>query len=248
MAQWPWTQSFRVLINTPDVTTNLSPFVHYIYNGTYISKLLNGRWTAVLSIDNNTSNESKLLTSTEPSDKNVDELMAYVKKKSPTAYPLFTRDEYRAYFNRNIFSGAVTKVSQLFVEDWAVLLGDAAHSAFPGTGEGINSALEDCFVLQTSLEKADSSGKSLVEALHDFNETRLPDANALSDMAYSTANPSFKSSLQLVFLSTFKRFLGPSKEDMLFGTDSNVIKRYSDVAKHWKEQTSWLGGPNVPSF
>ena len=135
-------------------------------------------------------------------------------------------------------------MNKLLVEDWAVVLGDAAHSAFPGTGEGINSALEDCFVLNTSL----ASGKPLVEALRDFNETRLPDANALSDMAYSTAMPSFKTSLQLIFLSTFKRFVGPSKDDMLFGTDSGVIKRYSDVAKHWKQQTSWLGGPNVPAF
>lgn len=75
---------------------------------------------------------------------------------------------------------------------------------------------------------------------------RLPDANALSDMAYSTSNPTFKSSFQMLCLSAFKRFTGPSKEDLLFGTDSREIKRYSEVAKIWQNQTSWLGGPNIP--
>ena len=70
----------------------------------------------MLSIDNEKKNDKqKVLTSTDGSDANVDELMAYVKKTSPTAFPLFTRDEYRAYFTRNIFSGAVTKGIHLFV-------------------------------------------------------------------------------------------------------------------------------------
>ena len=134
--QWPWNDQFRVLISTPNPQTDLSPFTHYIYNSTYISKWVNGRWNASLAIK---ENSPKFLLATEATEENVDNLMKYVKKNSPIAYSLFTKDEYRAFFSRNVFSGAVTKVNKLFVEEWAVLLGDAAHSAFPGTHFKINN-------------------------------------------------------------------------------------------------------------
>ena len=61
-----------------------------------------------------------------------------------------TRDEMKRFFGRSIFTGAVTKVSKLCIDKWALLLGDAVHSAIPATGECINSAMEDCLVLQNS--------------------------------------------------------------------------------------------------
>jgi 2-polyprenyl-6-methoxyphenol hydroxylase-like FAD-dependent oxidoreductase len=46
--QWPWKDSFRVLVSDANKQTNLNPYIHYIYNRTYISKLLNGNWTGVV--------------------------------------------------------------------------------------------------------------------------------------------------------------------------------------------------------
>jgi 2-polyprenyl-6-methoxyphenol hydroxylase-like FAD-dependent oxidoreductase len=227
-----------------ELTTNLNPAIHYMENSTYISRFLNGKWTAVLNIKDNSP---QLLKSENASDENVDELMKYVKSQSPLAANLFTRDEYAKYFSRSIFTGAVTKVSKLVIDSWAILLGDAAHSAMPATGEGINSALEDCLVLQTCL-KDSKINNNLNDCLIEFEKMRLEDVNALSDMAYSVAKPKFKNTFQMMALSFLKKLniTGPTKEDMLFGTDSSVILKYSDVSKHWKEQTKYLGGPNVP--
>jgi hypothetical protein len=78
---------------------------------------------------------------------------------------------------------------------------------------------------------------------------RLEDVNALSDMAYSNARPKFKSSFQMLALSFLKKFKcsGPSKEDLLFGVNSNIILKYSEIWKHWKQQTKYIGGPNIPN-
>ena len=232
-----------MLISDHNVKTNLDPAIHYIHNRTYLSKFLNGRWAAVLAIQ---PDSPQFLSSKEASAKNVDELIKYIKKMTPPAVDLFSREEYEKFFARNIFTGAVTKVSKLVVDNWAVLLGDAAHSTIPATGEGINSALEDCIVLQASLE----NNKNLDDSLADYQKCRLQDVNALSDIAYSNARPNFKSGLQMITLNFLKKLkiVGPSKEDLLFGTSSSVIQKYTDIYNVWKQQTKYLGGPNIPTI
>ncbi len=103
--------------------------------------------------------------------------------------------------------------------------------------------MEDGYLLQKSLE----ASKTLEDGLVEFDKYRLVDASALSDMAYSAINQNFKSSIQMIFLGLFKRCLGASKEDLLFGKQSDTISRYSDVVKVWKRQTRFLGGPNIPN-
>lgn len=53
----------------------------------------------------------------------------------------------------------MVKVNMLNIGEWAVLLGDAAHSAIPPTGEGFNSGAEDVevcmYVLFSSLLLSD---------------------------------------------------------------------------------------------
>ena len=50
----------------------------------------------------------------------------------------------------------------MHVSEFCVLLGDAAHSVLPPTGEGINSGLEDALVL------ADAYAASRVTAFADY--------------------------------------------------------------------------------
>ena len=238
--RWPWNISFRVLTSEINPKTELNPYIHYIQNQIYISKFLNGKWTAAISIK---ENSPAFLLSNEATEENMNELEKYVKKVAPITANLFTRDEYKRYFSRSIFTGSVTKVSKLVIDKWAVLIGDSAHSAFPATGEGINSALEDGSILQKCLQ---SNTNNLEESLVEFEKSRLEDANALSDMAYGAVNQNFKGSIQMIFLGLFKRFIGPSKEELLFGKSSNIIQKYSDVVKIWKHQTRCLGGPNIP--
>ncbi len=63
----------------------------------------------------------------------MDKLKKHMKKMAPLVADLFPEEEYTKFFTRPVFSGAVTKVSKLLVDDWALVIGDAAHSTFPGT-------------------------------------------------------------------------------------------------------------------
>lgn len=132
---WPWNASFRVLTSDANPQTELDPYVHYIRNQIYISQFLNGKWTAGINIQ---PDSPEFLSSNEPTESNIAQLEDYLKQKAPEAHKLFTKEEFGRYFSRNIFTGSVTKASRLQSDKWAVLIGDAAHSAFPATGEGIN--------------------------------------------------------------------------------------------------------------
>jgi len=132
---WPWNNSFRVLTSEANPQTELDPYIHYIRNQIYISRFLNGKWTAVINIK---PDSPKFLSSNEPSESNIAQLEEYLKQKAPEAHKLFSKEEFGRYFGRNIFTGSVTKASKLVSEKWAVFIGDAAHSAYPATGEGIN--------------------------------------------------------------------------------------------------------------
>ena len=87
VTQWNWNDSFRVLISDNNRQTQLNPYIHYIQNRIYISKFLNGRWSAVLALNDKTP---KVLTSNELTEENVNILKNYVKKMAPPAFSLFT--------------------------------------------------------------------------------------------------------------------------------------------------------------
>ena len=61
---------------------------------------------------------------------------------------LFQNEEELArFYQRKTYRGAVVKVNRLNEGEFVCILGDAAHSVLPPTGEGINSGLEDCMIL-----------------------------------------------------------------------------------------------------
>lgn len=81
-------------------------------------------------------------------------------------------------------AGKRTKCSRLDGPS-CVLIGDAAHSVTPVFGQGANSALESCLVLDRVLEGAGGDVAAVPAA---FNEARLEDAHALQEvdrLAYS---------------------------------------------------------------
>jgi kynurenine 3-monooxygenase len=60
----------------------------------------------------------------------------------------------------------------------AVLIGDAAHAIVPFHGQGMNCAFEDCIALDALLQQHEFG-----IACQRFQQQRLPNANAIANMA-----------------------------------------------------------------
>ncbi len=61
-----------------------------------------------------------------------------------------------------------------------LLMGDASHAIVPFYGQGMNSGFEDCSILD---DLADKHQENWTEIIKEFNDTRIEDANAISDLA-----------------------------------------------------------------
>jgi kynurenine 3-monooxygenase len=66
-----------------------------------------------------------------------------------------------------------------YLDDRAVLLGDAAHAMVPFHGQGMNCAFEDCVALADHLER----NADRATAFAAFQAERLPNARAIQQMA-----------------------------------------------------------------
>ena len=139
----PWTKEFRVLFASSGVSTlALDPSVHYIFNGTYVATVRGDdgfvRWTCVIGIEKSLETGKKWMLSNEASPANVAALREYLCKNCPQVMELFPDDSNLiSYFSRRTFKGAVVTVNRLHYDEWILLMGDAAHSVLPPTGEGI---------------------------------------------------------------------------------------------------------------
>ncbi|MEM7656513.1 MAG: NAD(P)/FAD-dependent oxidoreductase [Bacteroidota bacterium] len=64
--------------------------------------------------------------------------------------------------------------------DRVALMGDASHAIVPFFGQGMNAAFEDCTVMNDCVEEFGTDWEQVFEA---FQERRVPQANAIADMA-----------------------------------------------------------------
>lgn len=83
------------------------------------------------------------------------------------------------FFN-NPTSSLVTVRCYPWVKGNCALIGDAAHAIVPFYGQGMNAGFEDCFVLNVLLEE---SGHLSEAVLHQYQELRKPDGEAIADLA-----------------------------------------------------------------
>jgi len=65
------------------------------------------------------------------------------------------------------------------VDDWGLLIGDAAHAIVPFYGQGMNCCFEDCFVLDTLLAESSDWGS----IMQQFYTLRKPNADAIARLA-----------------------------------------------------------------
>jgi len=67
-----------------------------------------------------------------------------------------------------------------YVDDWAFLIGDAAHAIVPFYGQGMNCCFEDCHVLDGLLGE---HGGDWATIMRRFYELRKPNADAIAELA-----------------------------------------------------------------
>lgn len=127
-------------------------------------------------------------------------------------------------------------------QDKTILMGDAAHAIVPFYGQGMNCGFEDCTVFDEMYEASNGNWNGLFKK---FSEQRVPDGNAILDLALDnyvemrdkTADPEFL--LQKKIEAKFTR-LHPDKWLPLYSqvTFSNI--RYSDALKNGKKQDALM--------
>ena len=140
------------------------------------------------------------------------------------AMPLFD-DLTGEYFENPTGMLGTVRCQPWHVDNKVVLIGDAAHAIVPFHGQGMNCAFEDCFELDRCLDETE--GQDLAATFALFQQRRLPNANAIADMAIenyiemraSVRDPYFHLKKQLAF-ALEKRF------------PTQFVPRYSMVMFH----------------
>lgn len=243
-----WGVKFRVAFSRPGASApGLDPTVHHIFTsqGIYTATLRDGIWAVVLTAIAGDEAE-ELLLSDVPTDAAVSALRAHVDEHAPLASPLLTDADLAAYFGRQPFSGAVVICPRLAVDEWLVLLGDAAHSVLPPTGEGVNSGLEDARLL------AGSGTRGTGTWFADYERDRLPDLHALGEYAWTlkdnlarTDPAGAGANLILRILdsvATGLRLPSARVESRLFGPDGGT-QPYREAIGPWLRQRRVLYPP-----
>jgi kynurenine 3-monooxygenase len=241
---YPWRTTFRNLFTKHDVVVpkGIDPKAHHIFStaNVYASELLDGQWVFVVATsEDNASHE--WLRSNDASEENVRRLKELIYKHAPIAKTMLTDDEeFACFFRRRAFGGQVVRCSRLNYAEKIVLLGDSAHSVIPATGEGINSALEDVWILMDCARKVDRSAW-----FDTYNNTRIQDVRALGEYAAwlvegLRARPAERNTrtATTIVTSILKRVgvAGPTIADQCYGRFSHEKRRYSEIVSNWKEQ------------
>ena len=110
--------------------------------------------------------------------KSDEEVKEFFKKAFPDALelmPSLTDD-----WSLNPMGSLVTIRCFPWVKNNILLIGDASHAVVPFYGQGMNSGLEDCRVLNDLLVK---NKHDWTNTFSEFQQVRKPDANAISELA-----------------------------------------------------------------
>jgi kynurenine 3-monooxygenase len=83
-------------------------------------------------------------------------------------------------YRQNPSSSLVTVKCFPWVKNKTIIIGDASHAIVPFYGQGMNAGFEDCRVLNQMLDEHDDDWDKV---LPEFQKTRKPDVDAISDLA-----------------------------------------------------------------
>lgn len=133
---------------------------------------LDGSYTATLFLQMQGEKSFQVLA-----DKN--KVENFFRNEFPDAYVLIPElaDEF---FNNPTGILLTIKCNPWYIDDKALLLGDAAHAMVPFFGQGMNCAFEDCEIFNQCLDNFDGDWKSLFK---NIENKRKIHTDAISDLA-----------------------------------------------------------------
>jgi len=102
---------------------------------------------------------------------------AFLKREFPDAYNLMNNVEEQ-FFENPTSSLATIRCYPWNVENYALILGDAAHAVVPFFGQGMNASFEDVQLFFEQVQQHD-----LDVAIKTFSSLRKKDADAIATMA-----------------------------------------------------------------
>lgn len=156
--------------------------------------------------------KNKQLRALDLSDKEV--VASFMEREFPEFLKLFTQDDPKfldSLVKEPLLDGGISTYCSRYHSGKVVLIGDAAHSMYPTFGQGCNSALEDCYLLDQILdmcakdgEKADKGKEFIPKVLSLFSEQRKPDMDAIVEVSEDCSSPAGARSMMTLFQLTFR--------------------------------------------
>mmetsp|Transcript_12349 Transcript_12349/g.35523 ORF Transcript_12349/g.35523 Transcript_12349/m.35523 type:complete len:454 (+) Transcript_12349:46-1407(+) len=248
----PWRLHFRNLYTAPHpAQVSLDPKVHHIFTsaGIYAAVLKGSRWVFSLSANKERDSDCDWMLAEESTAGGIERLKAHLTQHCPAALGMLEEEEYKRFFTRRTFTGQVVQLSRLHHGESILFLGDAAHSVFPATGEGINSALEDVSTLIEILASAKAQVGGDASAVHDlfasYNAARIDDSYALTEYAAFLVGTEKASvadrkrrqvAMIMMIILTKLRIFSPTWSDKSFGRLAEQRERYSVIQARWRAQ------------
>tara|TARA_B100000508_G_scaffold141097_1_gene147090 strand:+ start:201514 stop:202857 length:1344 start_codon:yes stop_codon:yes gene_type:complete len=111
--------------------------------------------------------------------KTKEDVMKFFNETFPDAVPHMPTLE-TDYFENPTSTLVTVRCEPWNYEDKVLLMGDAAHAIVPFYGQGMNSGFEDTSVFS---EMYDDESEDMLKLFEDFSEQRVPDGNAIADLA-----------------------------------------------------------------
>ena len=113
--------------------------------------------------------------------KDQDELLRFFQQYFPDVISRIGQAKLvEDYFKNAVGKFVSVKCYPHYIEEGALLLGDAAHAMVPFYGQGMNAGFEDCLVFSEVLKQ---HGGNLHKASQQYSASRYKDAHAICDLA-----------------------------------------------------------------
>ena len=146
--------------------------------------------------------------------------MDFFNEYFPDAVPLMPTLIEDFFNNPNGMLGTI-RCNPWFIEDKALLIGDASHAIVPFYGQGMNAAFEDCSVLNNLIKENGNNWKKIYPM---FNELRKQNVEAIADLALDNF-------VEMRDKVADKKFLMIKKAEMMLyeAYPEQIVSKYSMV-------------------